>query len=282
MAQVKLSVILPNYNYARFFENRLLSILDQGVKIYEIIILDDASTDHSADVIKETLAKYHTRLKNIKVQEIYNKTNSGNVFKQWLKGIEKSTGDLIWICELDDACKKNFLKNILPSFEDNDVILSFSNSYIKNHNPIGCVLDNIRQSILNPIREDRPYFSYTRDGREEIRKVLYFYNTIPNVSAVVFRKKPEINFAQILQNSATYKLSGDWYFYISLALLGKVHYCHKKLNIHSVHSSSVTGQTPNSVRRQEMKKIHKWVENEITISAQDQNRARVIEDKLIS
>ena len=279
MTTKKLSVIFPNYNYAHFFEHRLDSILSQGYPIYELIILDDASTDNGISVIKETLEKYAEQLKDIKVKTIFNKENSGNVFKQWLLGIKNSTGDYIWMCELDDDCKKSFLRSVMPAFDDEKVILSFANSYIKNNSLSGRMKDNVRQLVLNPIREDRPVTSYTRSGEEEIAKNLYIYNTIPNVSATVFRKSKDINFEKILHEAAKYKLSGDWYFYVMLLMHGDVHYCSKPLNIHRVHSSSVTGRTSNKIRLAEMQKIHTLIEDKIVISDSAKAKAQKVEQK---
>ena len=50
-SQVKVSVVVPNYNYSKFLIRRLYSILSQTEKIYELIILDDKSTDDSRELI---------------------------------------------------------------------------------------------------------------------------------------------------------------------------------------------------------------------------------------
>ena len=49
----KISVIVPNYNHARFIEKRILSILNQTYPNFEIIFLDDASTDNSLEIAKK-------------------------------------------------------------------------------------------------------------------------------------------------------------------------------------------------------------------------------------
>ena len=45
------------------------------------------------------------------IKFIENRKNSGNVFKQWLKGAEEATGDYIWIAEADDLADANFKGN---------------------------------------------------------------------------------------------------------------------------------------------------------------------------
>ena len=89
----KVSVIIPNYNHAQFLEQRVESVLNQTFQDFEIIFLDDASTDNS----KEVFSKYsnHPKISHV----IFNETNSGSPFKQWNKGFGLSTGEYIWIAE---------------------------------------------------------------------------------------------------------------------------------------------------------------------------------------
>ncbi|HET6990511.1 MAG TPA: glycosyltransferase family 2 protein, partial [Bacteroidia bacterium] len=97
------SVILPNYNHARFLEQRIKSILSQTFRDFEIIILDDCSTDNSREIID----RYRSDEKISHV--IFNETNSGSAFSQWKKGIQSASGTYIWIAESDDFCDPDFL-----------------------------------------------------------------------------------------------------------------------------------------------------------------------------
>ena len=73
------SVVVPNYNHARFLPERFLSIRSQTFKDYELIVLDDASSDHSLEVIRNELSDLpHTLMTNDR--------NSGSPCSQWLKG----------------------------------------------------------------------------------------------------------------------------------------------------------------------------------------------------
>ena len=47
----KVSVIIPNYNYSRFLEDRIESVLGQTFQDFEVILLDDCSTDDSVSVL---------------------------------------------------------------------------------------------------------------------------------------------------------------------------------------------------------------------------------------
>ena len=53
MTQPKVSVIVPNYNHASYLPQRLDSILTQTYQDFELIILDDCSSDHSRKIIEK-------------------------------------------------------------------------------------------------------------------------------------------------------------------------------------------------------------------------------------
>ena len=120
----KVSVIIPNYNYANFIIERIDSILMQTYPIYELIILDDCSTDNSVEVIEEKIKD----IKDIKVKFIKNEKNSGGVFRQWKKGFDAATGDFIWIAEADDSAENNFVEELIKPFDDPEVVLSYCES----------------------------------------------------------------------------------------------------------------------------------------------------------
>ena len=75
------SVIIPNYNHAQYLEQRLDSVFNQTYQNFEVIFLDDCSTDNSLEVIEKYKGNPH--LSRI----VVNETNSGSPFKQWDKGI---------------------------------------------------------------------------------------------------------------------------------------------------------------------------------------------------
>ena len=75
------SIVVPNYNHGKYLKERLNSIFNQTYSNYEVILLDDFSTDSS----KKILSEYS---ENPKVSQcVLNETNSGNIFIQWNKGI---------------------------------------------------------------------------------------------------------------------------------------------------------------------------------------------------
>src|SRR6266478_5268167 len=90
-----LSVVVPNYNHARYLPVCLSNILKQSVQPLEIIVLDDASTDNSVEVIRGFAAQ------NPLIRLVQNEKNLG-VMPNLNKGVELSRGEYVYIASADD------------------------------------------------------------------------------------------------------------------------------------------------------------------------------------
>lgn len=218
------SVIIPNYNYARFLEQRINSVLNQSYQNIEIIILDDCSTDNSREVIEKY--RKESKIKTI----LYNERNSGSTFKQWRKGFEHANGEYIWIAECDDYADSAFLDEIMSRMKNNkDIKIGFSNSYWVT--PERTYINrwcSIKQAVK------------IYNGRDFIKSHMMKGNYIYNASMVVFRKDALSNIDQDYEN---YKSCGDKLFWISIANIGKVLYVCKPLNYFRIHSDKVTSKS---------------------------------------
>src|ERR1041384_7243968 len=102
------SVIIPNYNHARYLRRRVESVLGQTYQDFEVILLDDGSTDDSRGII----ASYEG---DARVTIAMNAANSGSVFKQWNKGVQMARGRYVWIAESDDYAGPGFLMRMRKS-----------------------------------------------------------------------------------------------------------------------------------------------------------------------
>lgn len=234
----KVSVVIPNYNYARYLKKRIQSIVKQTYPIYEMIILDDASTDESVRVIQNILTEVKAKHPNISIQFVKNEKNTGKAISQWKKGFELATGDYVWIAEADDLSSKNFLAEAMKGFDDPEVVLSYTESRLING--YGLIMTpNFRWSRD---REKTGHYAqnYTKEGFREIEEIMAIRCTIPNVSAVVFKRDAKIPFSQYLDEAVKFTQVGDWYFYSKVLGHGKICYSRKSLNGFRVHGGSVT------------------------------------------
>ena len=110
MKPPKVTVIIPNYNHARFLRRRLSTVLDQTYRDFEVLYLDDASTDHSAEVFAD-FSTYP------EVRAILNQRNSGSPFAQWNRGVREAKGEFVWIAEADDYAAPDLLERLVEKLE---------------------------------------------------------------------------------------------------------------------------------------------------------------------
>lgn len=247
----KVSVIIPNYNYANFLNERIDSIIHQTYPIYELIVLDDCSTDNSCEVIKKKLSE----IKDIKVKFIPNEKNSGLVFSQWQKGIREVSGDYFWICEADDSADPTFLETVMKGFDDEKVVLSYSDSMrIDDQNN---VIRKNCQDLYNMFGCDHWNHSYINQGGDEIIHYLSVLNTILNVSGVVWKKVDGI--LDIIEEAKNYKVAGDWYIYVKLLEQGNIAFTSECLNYYRKHEGSVTSSIKADIEYGEIVEIQEMV-----------------------
>lgn len=219
----KVSVIIPNYNHARFLEERIRSVLDQTYQDFELIILDDCSPDNGAS--RAIIEQYRN---NPHVSHIvYNEVNSGSPFKQWHKGMELARGEYIWIAESDDSCNKRLLEKLVDVITDNNAVMAFCRS---------SRLDE-RGNASTFTFQNRLNGDFVVDGEYFIQCFLVDRNRVANASSVIFKRSTAINVDSCYQEL---KAVGDWLFWILLAERGKVCFIDKEVNFFRWHSLNTT------------------------------------------
>lgn len=224
----KVSVIIPNYNHARFLEKRIQSVLNQTYQDFEVIYLDDASTDNS----NEVFAKFAG---DKRIQAVYNQTNSGSPFKQWNLGISLAQGDYVWLAESDDYADKRLLAELVGRLDNNpNVGLAYCQSLIVDeydNTKYTCNLDWIRS-----LDKERWQKDFINIGKNECERYLIFGNTIPNASAVLIRRSIYEKAGCV---DETMRLCGDWMLWIKMLLLSDIAFVAEPLNYFRVHSGIV-------------------------------------------
>ena len=256
----KISVIIPNYNYSAYLEQRVNSILNQTYPISELTILDDASTDDSQNIINDILNKTKNAYPDIKFRFLPNQKNTGKSIAQWQKGFKTAAGNFIWLAEADDSSDPNFLATVMEKFKrDKNVVLSFSNSVAINQQGETLLYDFQNHSVD---KEKTGHWAtdYLNDGQQEIKHYLSRRCTIPNVSAVVFKNDKTIPFQKYLEEAKQFAQVGDWYFYLKVLKHGKIAYSRPSLNFFRIHQGSITANSNRSksqVHAQEIQTIRR-------------------------
>jgi glycosyltransferase involved in cell wall biosynthesis len=210
------SVIIPNYNHAKYLRQRLDSVLDQTFTDFEIIILDDCSTDDSIQIIEAY--KAYPKISHI----VINNQNSGSPFLQWQRGIELARGEWIWIAESDDWCEPTFLKTLLSGIDDG-VAISYCQSIVVDEN------SNILWETGNNKLSDRIQGSVFFENHLKGNKII-------NASMAIFQKEV---YNKTNKLYLKWKNIGDWIFWLEFALKGDVLISGKKLNYFRKHPGDV-------------------------------------------
>jgi len=228
---VFVSIIVPSYNHAQFLEERIESILNQDFHNFEVILLDDLSSDNSAEILKKY--QNHPKVSHC----IINEKNSGSTFYQWNKGIDLAKGELIWIAESDDVADPEFLAKLVPKFDQNpDLVLAYSQSYRMNAQ--GEVTGTWKDCTDSSDSE-----LFTRDfelsGLEYFEKFLKTGNTIPNASGVIFKKQ---TYLDVGGANPRLKFIGDWDIWAKIVTQGDIFFTHNCLNYFRYHDTSVIAQ----------------------------------------
>ena len=194
------SVIVPNYNHASFLKRRIDSILAQTYTDFELILLDDCSTDNSRDI----LASYEHNSFVSKI--IINEKNTGSPFKQWVKGIKEAKGKYIWIAESDDYAAPDFLKEttaLLNKYPDANVCLT--GSWVVNEHD-----EHVDEQYthVDPWKVDNK--AHVFNSTKYIINYMSSGNTIYNGSMVLFRKAGCLDGINLEFLNMRY--AGDWLF----------------------------------------------------------------------
>ena len=237
--QPLVSVIIPNYNHARYLEQRLDSVFGQTYPNFEVIILDDCSADNSLEVISRYKDNPHL------AQIVVNETNSGSTFKQWDKGIQLAKGEIIWIAESDDFCELNLLEELVIAYTcKKDTVLAYNSTIVLYDDGY-----EANRLFIGP----NQYMS----GKHYIKHYLSLFNWVMNASCAIFCKEAAL---KAKQDYKTFKGAGDYLFWIEIAKQGNVAIVNKRLSYFCRHAGSVTSRKDvDGINPKEVKRINDYL-----------------------
>ena len=216
------SVIVPNYNHAPFLRQRVESILDQSFQDFELILLDDCSTDGSREMMESYRGNPHVS------HIVYGERNSGSAFRQWDRGIALAQGEWIWVAESDDYADPSFLEWMLSEVTG---VPGCSLAYAATW----WVDEQGNRLWDTPVSDKVNVY----DGHDFIRRKLAVCNSIANVSECLFRRdcyRPSES-----HRYERMRLCGDWLFYVLLAEQGSVVEVERPLSYYRQHGGNISG-----------------------------------------
>ncbi len=224
--KVTVSVIIPNYNHKRYLPLRINSVLEQTFQDFELILLDDCSTDGSRELLESYAGNPHVS------HLVLNDRNTGYPFMQWEKGIRLAQGKYVWIAESDDYAKPEFLEHTVRQLEEHpEAQLCITGS---------CGVDGEG----NPIKiegtdcweEDGKAYEFP--SHEYLTSHMLAFNSVYNASMVLFRREGCLE--NIDPRFRQMRYCGDWLFWIEQIRKGNIIEIHRKLNCFRKHGNNTT------------------------------------------
>lgn len=175
---VKVSIVMPNFNSARYIENSIQSVLNQTFTDFELIIVDDCSTDNSREIIE--------KFDDQRIKKVYSKKNRHVAFTV-NKGVALAKGDYIARIDSDDIWEESKLEKQVDFMDRNpDIGACFTKVHIINHD--GIVADTENQALCQLFNDV--------ENKSQIEWLKYFFykgNCLCNPSVLIRKKVLEKN-----------------------------------------------------------------------------------------
>ncbi len=206
-----ISIILATYNGAKYIISQLESIFNQTLKDFEIIVVDDASTDNTINLIKD----YFSSNNFTNYQLIKNDINLGAT-SSFEKGVFNSNGECISFCDQDDIWMHNKLELLKTNIERDNYDIVYSQSLLLNNNS--------KTKKLYP--------------QQNLSSDLYIRLQYNNARGATILVKKE--FLMKLIPFSRYDLYDKWIYFNSL-IFGRVGFVKEPLDYYRTHSSNVVG-----------------------------------------
>lgn len=228
-----ISVVVTNYNYQGLVSNALDSLLEQTYRPFEIVVVDDGSTDRSMDVLREYAAR-HSHL------ALHQHPNGGNrgLPASLRLGIEKVSGEYVAFCEADDVWTPDHLKEKVRLIQSYREPAWIANDVDLFGDPWRCAKMELANAwrIRSRCRRTINVFS-----PEEFRRA----NWVLSFSCCM-AKRAALQALDFDGNS--WPEHTDWWLWRQMAAQYPLYYVDKKLTAWRMHRSFVTGAAPSPER----------------------------------
>ena len=274
---MKISVAFIVYNGANYMITQLDSILAQTYKVHEIIVIEDASTDNTKEIInrysRESPGLFHIK---------YNKENLGS-YKSIEKAIQNCSGDIIILADHDDYWESNKVETIIKWFEENPNMEGLMTN--------GLLIDDSGDINFKYFLWDSMSFPYEEITNSNELKL--YINTVENcATGATMAIKNNLSVLKKPFPTIKYLIHDRW-LAINLAEKKSLGILNEKLIRYRIHSAQETGGKQNEIEKYisinknllienieiDSFKTLKFILNKIEINLQIQNGISEIETK---
>lgn len=220
MKKYLVSIIMPAYNAESFIGDAIISVINQTYSNWELIIVDDGSTDKTAEKMKSWLEK------ESRIQYFYQ--DNGKQGKARNLGISKAKGYYLAFLDADDFWMPEKLKIQIKEIQENNVDLVFSDSY-RFVNQEVC-------DVSKRMNVKTAFFS----GKKALQLFLEA-NRIPILTVLV--KKEKVEAVGCFSESMDIQNAEDYHLWLKLLISNATFYSSDVvLAKYRLHNNSVTAQ----------------------------------------
>jgi glycosyltransferase involved in cell wall biosynthesis len=237
---MKISVIIPTYNRERFVVEAIDSVLNQSYTDFEIIIIDDGSTDNTKDVLKA----YEDKIR------YYHQTNSG-VSAARNAGIKAALGKWIAFLDSDDKWEKDYLSTQIAQIERYPQAIGHVTNAVSVHSD-GERSEHFVETKIIDIFSDKSSLTLRRPLRTIINFSPWFLQSIIIRKDILINTglfDPELSIAEDLDVIAQAAIQGPFSFnnkvlveivrrtenIVNLAEMSKRNYCNRYQSFAKAH-----------------------------------------------
>lgn len=234
---LNISVAVTTYNGEKYVIEQLSSIMNQIRSADEVLIVDDASTDDTPEIIKNFIEE--NQLANWRLIE--NKENLGFI-KNYRKALSETTGDVICLCDQDDIWFEDKLETISSVMARNPQILALNTSFLiidsfGNEKPASKKKNNY--GLIDKLLKKR---------LEKISLVSEFHSNISPGCTMAIRKELADSYVRL--TSCT--LPHDYEMNVMAASKGGLYFYDAALIKYRLHGDNLIGLQPKKATRIEI------------------------------
>lgn len=233
------SIVFTSYNHQEYLLQAVESILQQSYKDFELIIVDDCSTDNSQDILR----RYE---QHPQVQLHLLEKNTGSYVRASNYGARFAKGQYLLFAQCDDYSDPTQVSELVRVLEENPGVgVAFSKSQLVDGE--GNILTDDFQGREHAFREK--CVTDTLILKKEMRRFLYYACVIPNLSAAMIRREL---YTPPCTLSEKYIMAADWAMWLNLSQKTDFYYIAKPLNYFRQHGTTIRSQTKLKVQVEEI------------------------------
>ncbi len=225
----KVSVLIPTYNYSRYIKEAIESVLNQTYQDFELIIVDNCSTDNTKEVVEQYTNK------DIRIKLIINNVNIG-MYRNYNKALLLANGEYVKFLNADDKFNEKCLEifvGILDANQDVAIVTSYRQFF-------GAKDDILKPKLLGLINKEKAILEALKHG-----------NWIGEPTTVMFRRK--YLYGGLFDVSLL--MFADFDMWLRQLEHGDLYICDEVLSYFRIHNEQGTAYLNNNIDKNLFNKL---------------------------